>query len=293
VPYELHPIIVESHDAEGPFGAKGVGEVCLVPVPAAVRNAVKRATGVPLFKLPLNAENDFLPDLDSIPADVCHKAKLLVLCYPNSPTGRTAPPEFYERAIVFAKKNDIVIIQDAAHGILSYDRPPNSFLAIPGARDVGVEVHSMSKAFDMIGWRIGWPCGNAQLIAALGQLKTNLDSGIFQPIQWAGITALEGDQAPLQQTIATYQQRRDLLIDGLAKVGWQIAKPKASLYIWTRVPTQDSSIDFAARVLEQAHVVLTPGVGFGPAGEGYIRMSLTVPTARIEEAVSRLGKILS
>ena len=144
----------------------------------------------------------------------------------------------------------------------------------------------------MTGWRIGWACGNAALIAALGQLKTNLDSGIFQPVQWAGIEALEGDQAPLQQAVATYQERRDLFIDGLAKAGWQIPKPSATFYVWARVPTKESSMAFAARVLAQAHVVATPGVGFGPSGEGYVRFSLTIPTARIQEAIVRLAKAL-
>ena len=185
------------------------------------------------------------------------------------------------------------IAHDAAYSEIAFDGyRPISFLQLPEAKSVGVEFHSLSKTYNMTGWRIGWVCGNGALIAALAQLKTNLDSGIFQPIQWAGIAALEGDQTPLQQTVATYQQRRDLLIEGLAKAGWQIAKSQASLYIWTRVPTKESSLAFASRVLQHSHVVLTPGIGFGAFGEGYIRMSLTVPTERIQEAITRLLKAL-
>jgi LL-diaminopimelate aminotransferase len=144
----------------------------------------------------------------------------------------------------------------------------------------------------MTGWRIGWVCGNAKMIVALNQLKSNIDSGIFQPVQCAGIEALDGDQEPLKQTLAIYQERRDLLVDGLAKVGWQVPKPKASLYIWARVPKPEPSIAFASRLLNAAHVVITPGVGFGPSGEGYVRMSLTVPTERIAEAVARIQRAL-
>ena len=173
------------------------GDVTLMTVPGyPIAGTHTAFYGGVVYKLPLTAENDFLPDLESIPADVRAKAKLLVLCYPNSPTGRTAPPEFYERAIAFAKKHEIVIIQDAAHGILSYDRAPNSFLAIPGARDVGVEVHSMSKAFDMIGWRIGWVCGNERIVGAYGNVKDNFDSGQFIAIQKAAIAGLDDPSIP-------------------------------------------------------------------------------------------------
>jgi LL-diaminopimelate aminotransferase len=168
-----------------------------------------------------------------------------------------------------------------------------SFLELPDAKQVGVEFHSLSKTYQMTGWRIGFACGNAKLIAALSQLKNNLDSGIFQPVQYAGIEALEGDQSGLQQALATYQQRRDLLVDGLTKAGWPgVPRPKASFYLWTKVPGGGSSIEFAARVLKQAHVVITPGVGFGPSGEGYVRLSMTIPTERIQEAVGRLAKVV-
>ncbi|MDP3703783.1 MAG: aminotransferase class I/II-fold pyridoxal phosphate-dependent enzyme, partial [Candidatus Omnitrophota bacterium] len=196
-------------------------------------------------------------------------------------------------ALEFAKTYGVPVAHDAAYSEISFDgTKPMSFLQLPDAKSVGVEFHSLSKTYNMTGWRIGWVCGNAALVAALGKLKSHLDSGIFQPVQWAGIAALEGDQEPLRQAVATYQQRRDLLIEGLAKAGWNVAKPSASLYLWTRVPTQESSMTFSARVLEQAQVVITPGVGFGPSGEGYIRMSLTVPTERLQEAVNRLSKVL-
>ena len=278
-----------------PLALCNPGDAVLVPDPCypPYRSGTLFA-GAEVVSMPLLEENGFFPDLGAISQKAARRAKIMFLNYPNNPTAALATAEPFHEAIEMAKTFGFAIAHDAAYSEVAYDgERPISFLQLPEAKAVGIEFHSLSKTYNMTGWRIGWACGNAQLIGALGQLKTNLDSGIFQPIQWAGITALEGDQAPLQHTIATYQQRRDLLIDGLAKSGWQITKPKASLYIWTRVPTQDSSIDFAARVLEQAHVVLTPGVGFGPAGENYIRMSLTVPTERIEEAVKRLSQILA
>ena len=249
--------------------------------------------GAEVVSMPLLEENGFFPDLGALSQKAARRAKLLFLNYPNNPTAAVATLEQFQEAVDLAKEYGFAIAHDAAYSEISFsEERPRSFLELPEAKSVGIEFHSLSKTYNMTGWRIGWACGNAQLLAALSQLKTNIDSGIFQPIQWAGIEALDGDQAPLQQTIATYRQRRDLLVDGLTKAGWQMAKPKASLYIWTRVPTQESSIAFASRILEQAHVVLTPGVGFGPSGEGYIRMSLTVPTERVEEAVSRLARAL-
>jgi len=243
--------------------------------------------------LPLEAENQFLPDLGAVSQKAARRAKLMFLNSPNNPTAALATPEFFEEAIRFAKEYQIVIAHDAAYSEIAFDGvQPLSFLQIPEAKDVGVEFHSLSKTYNMTGWRVGFACGNAKVIAALNQLKTNLDSGIFQPVQWAAIEALTGDQEPLKQAVATYQQRRDLVVEGLAKAGWAVPKPQASFYIWAGVPAAGSSAEFAKRVLEEAHVVIAPGVGFGPHGEGYVRLSLTVPTERIQQAVDRLAKVL-
>ena len=243
--------------------------------------------------MPLEEANGFFPDLGGISQKAARRAKVMFLNYPNNPTAAVASAEQFQEAIDLAKDFGVCIAHDAAYSEVAFEGyRPISFLQLPDAKTVGVEFHSLSKTYNMTGWRIGWVCGNATLIAALTQLKTNLDSGIFQPIQWAGIAALESPPDILQATIATYQQRRDVLVEGLASAGWQIPKPSASLYLWAHVPTQESSMAFAARILEQTHVVLTPGVGFGPSGEGFVRLSLTVPTERIQEAVARLTKAL-
>ena len=212
------------------------GDVTLMTVPGyPVAGTQTTYYGGVVYKLPLTAENDFLPDLTRVPADVLHKAKLLVLCYPNSPTGKTAPPEFYERAIAFAKKNEIVIIQDAAHAILSYDRPPNSFLAIPGAKDVSLEVHSMSKAFDMIGWRIGWVCGNERIVRAFADVKDNYDSGQFIAIQKAAITGLDDPEIP-SRTRAKYRRRLEKLVATLKRCGFQCTMPGGTYFLYAPAP---------------------------------------------------------
>ncbi len=212
------------------------GDVTLMTVPGyPIAGTHTTYYGGVVYKLPLTAENDFLPDLVHIPADVRHKAKLLVLCYPNSPTGRTAPPEFYEEAIAFAKRNEIVIIQDAAHAVLSYDRAPNSFLAISAARDVGVEVHSMSKAFDMIGWRIGWVCGNERIISAYGNVKDNFDSGQFIAIQKAAIAGLDDPEIP-KRTRTKYQRRLDKLVNTLGRCGFQCTMPGGTYFLYAPAP---------------------------------------------------------
>ena len=280
--------------AHFPLAVANPGDAVLVPDPCypPYRSGTVLA-GAEVVPLPLLEENGFFPDLGAVSQKAARRAKLLFLNYPNNPTAAVASAEQLQEAIDFAKPFGIAVAHDAAYSELAFDGVrPMSFLQLPEAKAVGVEFHSLSKTYQMTGWRIGWACGNAALIAALAQLKTNLDSGIFQAIQWAGIEALEGDQAPLQQAVATYQQRRDLLVDGLAKAGWQVPKPAATFYVWARVPTQESSMAFASRVLETAHVVVTPGVGFGPSGEGYVRLSLTVPTERVQEAADRLAKAL-
>lgn len=243
--------------------------------------------------MPLSAEDQFLPDFGAISQRAARHAALMFLNYPNNPTAALATETCFNEAIALAQAYHIIIAHDAAYSEIAFDgAKPLSFLQSPGAKEVGVEFHSLSKTYNMTGWRVGWVCGNAPVISALTQLKTNLDSGIFQAVQWAAIEALQGDQAGLQQAVATYQQRRDLLVGALGQAGWNVPKPLATFYVWTPVPNGRPSIEFAKHVLERAHVVITPGAGFGAHGEGFIRMSLTVPTERIQEAVDRIAKAL-
>ena len=277
-----------------PLALVNPGEVVLVPDPCypPYRSGAVLA-GAKVVEMPLEADNQFLPDFGAISQQAARRARLMFLNYPNNPTAAVATEACLQEAVELAKAYGLVVAHDAAYSEIAFEGfQPLSFLQIPGAKEVGLEFHSLSKTYQMTGWRVGVACGNARAIAALSQLKTNLDSGIFQPIQWAAIEALQGDQASLSEAIATYQQRRDLLVDGLAQAGWVMPKPKASFYIWAGVPGGTPSIEFAKRVLEQAHVVITPGAGFGSHGEGFVRMSLTVPTARIQDAVARIAKIL-
>ncbi len=278
-----------------PWALTNPGDAVLVPDPCypPYRSGTILA-GAEVVPMPLLEENGFFPDLGDISQKAIRRAKLMFLNSPNNPTSAVYSLEQLQEALDLSKEYGFAIAHDAAYSEIAYDGvKPASFLQLPDAKDHGVEFHSLSKTYNMTGWRIGWVCGNAAIVAALSQIKSNLDSGIFQPIQLAGIRALEAGDAALQETIAVYQNRRDLIVNGLAKAGWNVAKPQASLYIWTRVPTQESSMEFATRVMKQTNVVITPGVGFGPSGEGYVRMSLTLPTDRIEEAVGRLSKSLS
>ena len=277
-----------------PLALVNPGETVLVPDPCypPYRSGAILA-GAQASPMPLVAENQFVPDFGAISQRAARHAKLMFLNYPNNPTAAIATEGCFKEAIQLAKDYQIIIAHDAAYSEIAFDGvKPLSFLQLPEAKDVGVEFHSLSKTYQMTGWRVGWVCGNAKVIAALTQLKTNLDSGIFQPVQYAAIEALLGDQASLSEAVATYEQRRDRVVDGLAKAGWQIAKPSATFYLWTPVPGGQSSMEFAKRVLEQAHVVITPGAGFGVHGEGFVRMSLTVPTERLQEAVDRLKNVL-
>jgi LL-diaminopimelate aminotransferase len=203
-----------------------------------------------------------------------------------------AEKDFYRQVVEFAAKNELIVISDLAYSEMSYDgyRPP-SFLEIEGAKDVGIEFHSLSKTYNMTGWRIGLACGNANLVAGLAKVKSNIDSGIFSAIQLAGIAALDGPQDHLQKMCDTYQERRDVLVEGLKSLGWQVEKPKATFYVWIGTPRNTHSVHFAQTLLEKANIVATPGIGFGKYGEGYIRMALTVPKERIKEAVERIGKL--
>jgi LL-diaminopimelate aminotransferase len=266
------------------------GDLALVPDPSYPVYA--RGTflaGGDCYFLPLTEENDFLPDLDAVPADVARRAKVLWLNYPNNPTGAVADLEFFERAVVFARRNDLAVLHDGPYSEMAFDGyRPLSFLQAPGAREVGIEFHSFSKTYNMTGWRIGMAVGNATMIDALMRVKSNLDSGIPQAIQRMAIAALEGPQGCIAEHTAVYQRRRDRLAAALTKIGLRLRPPRASLYLWARLPEGQTSVEFATRLLDETGVVVTPGVGYGPSGEGYVRLSLTVPDDRLEEAVRRL-----
>ncbi|HYO24019.1 MAG TPA: LL-diaminopimelate aminotransferase [Lacipirellulaceae bacterium] len=258
------------------------GDITIMTVPGyPVAGTHTAYYGGVVYKLPLLAENGFLPDLESLPSDVRSKAKLLVLCFPNSPTGATAPPEFYERAIAFAKRHDIVIVQDAAHAQLSFDRPPNSFLSIPGAKDVGVEVHSMSKGFDMIGWRLGWVCGNATIVRAYADVKDNSDSGQFLAIQKAAAAALDDPSIP-RRIRAKYQRRMEKLVATLGRCGFQCQMPGGTYFLYTPAPkglrdgAQFENAEACSQYLiTQQSICTVPWDDAGP----YLRFSVTYEAA--------------
>jgi LL-diaminopimelate aminotransferase len=241
--------------------------------------------------LPLLKENRFLPDLSQIPGEMAGQAKILFINYPNNPTSAVADRAFFEQVVRFALENQVIVAHDAAYSEIAYDGfRPMSFLEIPGAKEVGIEFHSLSKTYNMTGWRIGFAVGNDRLIAGLSQIKSNIDSGAAQAIQWAGIEALEGPQDGLVQLNAIYQRRRDLMVAGLKKIGLKVEAPKATFYLWIEVPKGYTSTQTTAHLLEQSGIVTTPGNGFGDPGEGYFRISLTVPEERLEEAVRRLSQ---
>lgn len=265
-------------------------DIVLVPDPGypVYNTATLFAGGQPHF-MPLLKQNNFLPDFSAIPAEVLRRTKLMYLNYPNNPTAAVADRSFYEEAVDFARRHGIILCHDAAYTELCFDgyRPP-SILEIPGAKEVAVEFHSLSKTYNMTGWRIAFVVGNAEIVAALGQVKTNIDSGVSQAIQEAGISALSGDQSHLDTMRGIYQERRDLLTGGLREAGLDVAVPKATFYLWITVPPGFSSESFTAHLLTRAGIVTTPGNGFGAAGEGYIRMALTVDKSLISEAVKRI-----
>jgi len=250
-------------------------------------------SGVTYF-LPLRAENNFLPDLDAIPAHVAREAKILWLNYPNNPTSATAPPEFFQRAVDFAREHDVLVCNDMAYSETTYEGyVAPSILQAEGALDVALELGSLSKPYNMTGWRIGYAVGKPEAVAALGAVKDNVDSGVLRAIQFAGAKALTGPQDCVQRMNAIYQRRRDLVVDTLNSLGWELAKPKATFYIWAPVPEgEGTSLQFATRLLDEAGVVVTPGIGYGEHGEGYFRIALTYPDERLQEAMDRIRQAL-
>ncbi|MFA5115154.1 MAG: LL-diaminopimelate aminotransferase [Candidatus Omnitrophota bacterium] len=282
------------------------GDYSLVPDPCypPYKGGTILAGGRP-YLMPLLKDNDFLPDLKKIPSAVRRKAKLLYINYPNNPTSAVAEKSFYEEVSDFAGRNKLIVVSDLAYSEINYDHyRPASFLEAEGAREVGIEFHSLSKTYNMTGWRVGWACGNHVLISALAKVKSNIDSGIFSAVQEAAVAALGGPQDALCDMRKAYQARRDTLIRGLKELGWDVKSPKATFYVWLKVPHvcglrktgrgkgSSCSMDFASFLLDKADIVVTPGVGFGSYGEGYIRMALTVDEERIRQALTRLRKIV-
>ncbi|MDD4775117.1 MAG: pyridoxal phosphate-dependent aminotransferase [Syntrophomonas sp.] len=266
------------------------GDLNLVPDPGYPVYGIGTllAGGTP-FLMPLKEENGYLPVLADIPSDVARQAKLMFLNYPNNPVGVVADPQFYAQAIDFARHYDILICHDAAYSEMAYEGlRPMSILQMAGAKEVAIEFHSLSKTYNMTGWRIGWAAGNPQAIEVLGRFKSNVDSGVFQAIQCAAIEALRGPQECVAQANQIYALRRQVAIAGLERMGWQVTPPQASFYFWAPVPKGYNSASFAEAVLEKANVIITPGSGYGQYGEGYFRMALTVDQGRLQEAFDRM-----
>ena len=272
------------------------GDINLVPDPGypVYGTGTLLAGGTP-YLMPLTEANGFVPDLDAIPEDVAKKAKIMYLNYPNNPTGATCKPAFFEKAVAFAKKYDIIICHDNAYAEMTYDGyVAPSFLATPGAKDVAIEFNSLSKPFNMTGWRIGFAVGNAKVIQTLAKYKSNVDSGAFQAIQYAaikGLTDPRGKEA-IDNMKKVYEARRDILVGGLNSIGWNLPMPKATFYVWAPVPKGYDAASFAEYVFEKCAVIITPGNGYGPNGNGYFRATLTVEENRMQEAIDRMKKEL-
>jgi len=268
------------------------GDMSLVPSPAyPVYHIATMFAGGESYFMPLIKENGFLPDLEAVPAEVREKAKIIFINYPNNPTAAVADVDFFNRVVAFANKNRLLVCHDAAYTEMAFDgyQAP-SFLMADGAKEVGIEFHSLSKTYNMTGWRIGFAVGHAGAVEGLGAIKSNIDSGVFQAVQIAGIEALQADQACVQEMAAVYTRRRDLMAGGLKEAGFEVEVPKATFYMWIRVPDGMTSAELATRFLEKG-VVVTPGNGFGEPGEGYFRIALTQKRDRLAEAIERIKSL--
>lgn len=267
-------------------------DIVLVPDPSyPVYGSSTLLNGGHVHHVPLTRHNGFLPDLSSIPNDICRRAKILWLNYPNNPTGAIAPLSFYEDAVAWAKKHDVVLASDAAYIDLYYGEKPPSLLSAQGAKDVSIEFYSLSKTFNMAGWRIAFACGNAELISMLATVKTNVDSGPFDAVQQAAIAGLTGDNSMVENIRDVYRERRDILCQGLVDAGFDLFYPDAGLYCYVAVPQGVTSMEFTRQILEQAHIVTTPGNGFGSQGEGFVRFSLCETKERLIQAIERLKNV--
>ena len=266
------------------------GDIALIPDPAyPVYGVGTMFAGAESYTMPLTESNNWLPDYNAIPTDIAKKAKIMWLNYPNNPTSAIATEDDFKEAISFCKQYDIALLHDAAYSEIGYEGyRPLSFMEIPGAKEIGIEFHSLSKTYNMTGWRSGMAVGNPEMIKALFQIKANLDSGIPQAVQEMSMQALLDDQECVQTNIDIYQARRDRVITALTQMGLEVAVPKASLYIWAPIPDGFTSADFAARLLADNDIVVTPGSSYGKCGEGYIRLSLTTPDEQVEKGCVRL-----
>jgi len=281
-----------------PIAFLNPGDIALIPEPAypVYNSGTVLSLGKPYY-LPLKIERNFLPDLDAIPHNILQKTKLMFLNYPNNPT--SAYPEnvveVFEKAVYLAKKYNFIVAHDAAYSEIYYpDKckvPPMSFLAVNGAKDIGIEFHSLSKTFNMTGWRIGFVCGNKDIIAGIAKVKDNYDSGVFTAIQYAGIAALTGPQDCVEELRKIYMRRRDVMLKCFQNLGLEVYEPKATFYLWVKTPKEYTSESLAEKLLDDCGVMATPGSGFGPSGEGYLRFSLTVEDSKIEEAAKLLSKV--
>jgi LL-diaminopimelate aminotransferase len=276
------------------LGFVNPGDTVLIPEPGyPVYNTGTIFTGGKPYFMPLLVENNYLPDLDLIPEDTAKKAKIIFVNYPNNPTSAVASKEFYIKLVKFAKKYEIIVAADAAYSEIYYDEndKPLSFLEIPEAKEVGVEFHSLSKTYNMTGWRIGWVCGNKEIVEGVAKVKDNYDSGVFQAVQEAAICALKSSQDCVREQRKIYKERMEVLVGELKRLGWNVREPKASFYVWAETPKGYNSSQTVSKLLDEAAIICTPGNGMGVSGEGYIRFALTVNVERIKEAVERISKI--
>ncbi|OGC22793.1 LL-diaminopimelate aminotransferase [candidate division WOR-1 bacterium RIFOXYB2_FULL_42_35] len=266
------------------------GDIALIPDPSypVYKICTTLAGGEP-YLLPLTAKNNFLADLANIPKDIIKKAKLLYVNYPNNPTGAVADKDYLTKCVKFCQENNILLVSDLAYSEMGYDGYfPHSILEIPGAKDVTIEFHSLSKTYNMTGWRIGMAVGNSEAISALATIKSNIDSGAFKAIQMAGAAALTGPQDCVADNNKIFAERRNVLYDGLTSLGFKFLKPQATFYMWVPVPKAETSASFTEKLLEKCGILVVPGSGYGSSGEGYVRFAITLPKERIAEAIGRL-----
>jgi len=290
---EILPLIGSKEGlAHFPLAVLNPGDISLVPDPCyPVYRSSSMFAGADVYTMPLVPELGFLPDLDAIPSEVYARARLMFINYPNNPTAGMADRPFFEKVVALAHKYGFVIAQDAAYNEMYYEKPALSILEIDGAKEVSVEFHSLSKTFNMTGWRVGFAVGNPAIVGALGQVKANTDSGIFTSIQMAAKTALDHYDELTAPIRALYKDRRDTFVNAMRKAGWNVPTPNSTFYVWIPCPTGISSTELAGRLLDEADVVMTPGLGFGRTADGFIRAALTVETPRLLEAVDRLSKL--
>jgi len=276
-----------------PLAIMNPGDLALVPTPAyPVYATTTRFVGGEVFRHALMPDREFLPDLEAIPEAIAQRAKMIYINYPNNPTGGVATVEDFERIHAFAKRHDLIVVSDMSYSEMYFEEPrPPSFLEVKGAKERTIEFYSLSKTYNMTGWRIGFAVGNPTLVGALGKIKTNMDSGVFGAVQEAAVAALTGDQRPVERMRATYRERRDILAEGLRALNLQFRIPRATFYLFVRVPGKITSMDLTVRLLKEVGIVVTPGTGFGEGGEGFVRFALSVDKERIREAVARLSKV--